>query len=166
MRKRRREKPCVCVWFFFFFWQRDWSLLWGHSLDLGRPHRLFGVSRKAYYPFGESTGQGSATCPPQSPQQQDLLEWRYTAHYSVMRQRVSELWGSKEEAMEKKGWSCQSIWTWTTEGHKVNLFRDICFKRFFFPSSRYPCRSWHNARYRLSKVNFTFEGKKKLALTF
>lgn len=163
--KAKGEALCVC----FFSWQRDGSLLWGHSLDLGRPHRLFGVSRKAYYPFGESTGQGSATCPLQSPQQQDLLDWRYTAHYSVMRQRVSELWGSKEGAMEKKrGWNCQSIWTWTAEGHKVNLFRDICFKRLFFPravSILAGLDTMHGIDW--VKLTLHLKGKKKkLALTF
>lgn len=42
--------------------ETDWTLA-AHAIHLG--------SHEAHYPFGETTGQGTTTCPLQSPQQQD-----------------------------------------------------------------------------------------------
>lgn len=79
VRKRQKKKPCVL----FFFLTKGWKLIMRTQPGPRLSAPFIWGSRKAYYPFGESTGQGNATCPLQSPQQQDLLEWRYTAHYSV-----------------------------------------------------------------------------------
>lgn len=63
-----------------------------------------GGRRKAYYLFGESTGRGNATCPLQSPQQPDLQDWRYTAHYNVTPSapESQRALSTKEEPAEEK----------------------------------------------------------------
>lgn len=132
---RKREGEALCA--FFFFWRRDGSLLWGHSLDLGRQHRLFGGSRKAYYPFGGSTGQGNATCPLQSPQQLDLLEWRYTAHYSVTpfapeTQRALRQW--REGEGEKKAGAVSQYELGRLKVIKSTFLDTSASKGCFFPS--------------------------------
>lgn len=98
-------------------------------------HAVYLGSHKAYYPFGESTGQGTTTCPLQLPQQQTCRSG-VTLHITMLCcyclcSTVCERWGDKVKEMEK-GKSFQSVWTWVTEGRKVNLFRDVCLKRFVF----------------------------------
>lgn len=120
-------------------------------------------SCKAYYPFGESTGQGNATCPLQSPRQQDLPEWRYTAHYSFT---PSAPESASSEAVKRRQLKNTKNKTGTVSQYELgwlkvrkSTFLETSASKgcFFPPSSQYPCRSWHYALYWLSKVNFTFK---------
>lgn len=62
------KKAKKALWLFVermeaHYGETGWTLA-AHAIHLG--------SHEAHYPFGETTGQGTTTCPLQSPQQQDL----------------------------------------------------------------------------------------------
>lgn len=61
-------KAIKALWLFVerveaHYWETAWTLA-SHAIYLG--------SHEAHYPFGETTGQGTTTCPLQSSQQQGL----------------------------------------------------------------------------------------------
>ncbi len=135
---KRLKKPCG------FFVERmeahygktDWTLT-AHAIHLGR--------HEAHYPFGESTGQGTATCPLQSPQQQDPqnseMAWYGTLQsFAVISANEPR---EKEKDEMRRGDSRHSLWTWVIDGGKVSLGTSASQVLLFLKLC--PCRPWFSA---------------------